>query len=71
MILVVMAGHTWGWINRINYYVWLKELVEEGASDACAIMLDPEDIKQMEWSAHAIHLSHNPTNFHLISSRYS
>lgn len=57
---VVIAGHTWCSIERVKYYVWLKN---PGDGDG-AIVIDHEAIEQTEWTAHGV----SPSDSTLSSS---
>lgn len=66
---VVAEEHTWCSIRNVEYHVWLKQEGEgEGDSDdksveSSIINVDPTDLKQTDWQAHAVRATLLKSNF--------
>ena len=50
MGLVITGGHVWCNISQVKYCIWLRQ-------DNGKLKINPESIKQTQWSAYGVHLS--------------
>ncbi|KAG6377813.1 hypothetical protein JVT61DRAFT_14587 [Boletus reticuloceps] len=51
---IVICGHIWCSIDHVNYYVWLKQLADNGEFDDGKFAINPKNIEQTDWSAHGV-----------------